>query len=77
MKVVTDFVRERRESMNQKENYRYWLFRKVKGVKFGTRYSGVSARIRRSSLHVKYVKESYVWEFGDLYFDLPEQETRF
>ena len=41
LEVIDKFVKERKELMNPYENLRYKMFRKVKGLKFGSNYSGV------------------------------------
>jgi hypothetical protein len=39
--VMERFVRDKKAQMNGYENLRYKAFRKVKGLKFGSIYSGV------------------------------------
>ena len=40
-KIVDNFVREKLNTMNPYEMFRYKLFKRVKELKFGTKYSGV------------------------------------
>lgn len=39
--ALEKYVKEKREAMNPYENWSYKLFKKVKGLKFGSSYSGV------------------------------------
>ena len=39
--VIEKFIIEKKSQMNKYENIRYKLYKKVKGLKFGSKYSGV------------------------------------
>ena len=39
--IIEEFVKEKKSQMNGYETFRYKLYRKVKGLKFGSVYSGV------------------------------------
>ena len=70
--VIEKYVKEKRDAMNPHENIRYSLFKKVKGLKFGSDFSGVpftKVYVARNDL---FPKKSYQWgEIGPLYYDMP------
>ena len=70
--VLERFVKEKKSQMNGYETLRYKAFRKVKGLKFGSSYSGVPTSklvYEKNNIHPK---KSYIWgEIGEIYYDLP------
>lgn len=61
--------------MNGFEHSRYKLFRKVKGVKFGTYYSGVPKMTKKFAEQELYPKREMKWEFADLYYQFDTESN--
>lgn len=71
--VIEKYVKEKKAAMNPHENIRYSLFKKVKGLKFATDFSGVPLSKSFIARNELYPKKSYHWgELTELYFNLPE-----
>ena len=67
--VAKEFINEKKASMNKYEKIRYRLYRKIKGIKMGSEYSGVYKRRHIHESKGYYNKDSYAWEVGNLYFN--------
>ena len=71
--VMARFVQEKKLQMNGYEKLRYKAYKKVKGMKLGSKFSGVPAASRILDKNEIYPKKSYIWgEIGNIYFSLPE-----
>lgn len=74
-KVMHQYAKDKLDSMNPYEHFRYQLFKKVKGLKMGSVSSGVPYV---AAIHVRndlYPKKSYAWgDVGELYYKLPKME---
>jgi len=58
--------------MNGYEAMRYKLYRRVKGIKFGSEYSGVPYSRELVIKKDLYPKKSYLWgDIGEIYYNLP------
>jgi hypothetical protein len=69
--VIAKYVRDKVDAMNGYEHMRYKLFRKVKGLKFGSEFSGVPRTRQVFVTRDLYPKRTHRWgEIGDLYFKL-------
>ena len=70
--IMTKYVNEKLDAMNGYEKLRYSLFKRAKGLKFGSVYSGVSYTRAAPAKSNIYPKISYIWgDLSDLYFNLP------
>lgn len=59
--------------MNGYEKMRYKAFQKVKGIKLGTKFSGVPPAKKIEEQNDIYMKKSFIWgDIGDIYFKLPQ-----
>jgi hypothetical protein len=71
-KALNKYVVQKLDGMNKHEKLRYSLFKKAKGIKFGSGYSGVPYSKEMVVKRDLYPKKSYLWgDVGELYFDLP------
>jgi hypothetical protein len=70
--VLQRYVNEKLDAMNSYERLRYKAFRHVKGIKFGSDYSGVPYSKELIVKKDLYPKKSYIWgDVGELYYNLP------
>ncbi len=73
--VMQRYVQEKRAQMNGYEKMRYKAFQKVKGIKLGTRFSGVPPARKIEETNDIYMKKSYIWgEIGEIYYKLPHAQ---
>lgn len=75
--LMEEYIKQKKQAMNKYEMIRYRMFKKVKGVKFGSSFSGVRPRRQRHEQKKLYTKGSYMWELGELYYDLPGPQEHF
>ncbi len=70
--ILIKYVNQKLDAMNNYEKLRYKLYKRVKGIKFGSEYSGVPYQTDKYVKRDLYPKRSYLWgDIGELYFDLP------
>ena len=58
--------------MNSYERILYWLFKKSKGVKLGSKYSGVPKTKDRDLSQLHASKADLQWELASLYYQVPK-----
>jgi len=75
VEVIQKFVEEKKAGMNAHERLRYKLFRKVKGIPIGSKYSGVPLMKTFVERRGIYPKKSYNWgDMGMLHYKLDSLE---
>jgi len=70
---MKEWIEDRRASMNYHERILYYLFKKQKGVKLGSKYSGIKCANRETESKRLASKIDPSWELRDLYYDLGEK----
>lgn len=75
--VMAKYVQDKIDAMNGYEHMRYKIYRKVKGLKFGSEFSGVPRARQAFASRDLYPKRSHRWgDIGELYYKIsPPQEA--
>ena len=75
---MKDYAEEKLNSMNGYEKMRYKLFKKAKGLKFGSEYSGAPYARELYANKDLFPKKSYIWgDLAFLYFKLQQPDEAF
>jgi hypothetical protein len=71
--TIAEWVQTRKSAMNSHERVLYFLYRKTKGLKMGSNYSGVprAGNYTDSKRLPSKIDES--WELRDLYYDVGDK----
>jgi hypothetical protein len=72
IKVLQDWVSTRKASMTALDKARYFLYKRQKGVKLGTKASMVPISQSLEKLRVQAPKYSASWELAALYYEIPK-----
>jgi hypothetical protein len=59
--------------MNSYDRMLYWLFKKTKGIKLGSVYSGVPSTNDKDLSPMHAAKANSQWEVASLYYTVPTQ----
>ena len=70
--VMHDWCYRKRATMNSYDKMMFYLFKKSKGIKLGTRYSGMATVKDWEVSSGKSSKAAADWELAELYFDVPK-----
>lgn len=69
LQLLKKYVHEKLSTMNPYEQFRYRLFKRVKGLKMRTKFSGVPYVEKRLVSNDLYPKKSYSWgDIGEIYY---------
>lgn len=60
--------------MNTYERMLYWLFKKSKGIKLGSKYVGTPKTASVDVSPMNAAKASSKWEIAALYYQLPKED---
>lgn len=72
--VAHEWLLQRKAQMNSYERILYWLFKKSKGVKLGSKYAGVPRTKERDLSSLYASKANLKWELASLYYTVPKPD---